>query len=292
MCIICVKNKGVEVPTKDVIANMFDNNPDGAGFAYCVNNTVHIRKGLMSLQAFNSALDAVYRRLGDKVLDTAFIYHFRITTSGGTRPQMCHPFPLSSDTGMLCKTRCVSDVAVAHNGMIDIGIDEGLSDTATYIKRELAPFKTVSDDFWKSDAVRDAIYHRIGSKLAILSSDGEIVTIGKFEEVDELLYSNDSYKPYSRFWGDDYAGTPVQLVKKPKGLMWRLHDNTNIDVAGSFQPLYNTPYRTIYVSPDTRQAYSVTKNACLSYGEVIDWYCFNDSVDDRYLENCTSEVVL
>ena len=34
MCIICVKEKGVKMPTKDCFQTMFNRNSDGAGFAY------------------------------------------------------------------------------------------------------------------------------------------------------------------------------------------------------------------------------------------------------------------
>ena len=42
MCVALVKNKDIDLPSKDVLKVCFKNNPDGAGFAYCRNGRNYI----------------------------------------------------------------------------------------------------------------------------------------------------------------------------------------------------------------------------------------------------------
>ena len=42
MCVICVSNKGVAQPTNEQIIQMFNKNPDGAGYMYARNGLVYI----------------------------------------------------------------------------------------------------------------------------------------------------------------------------------------------------------------------------------------------------------
>lgn len=195
MCIICVKNKGINAPTWEAIENMVSNNPDGNGYAYCHQGKVYIRKGLMTLSAYENSLKSTYEALGDDLIDTPFIYHSRITTHGGTKAGLCHPFVVSNQGKKLTAKKAVTDIAVAHNGTIDIWPDDGLSDTAAYIKRELYPLLRTWPTAYKNKDIQTMIRNRIRSKLAILDDSGAIVTIGQFKTDTEtgLIYSNDSY---------------------------------------------------------------------------------------------------
>ena len=61
MCIICVKEKGVKLPTKDCFQTMFNRNSDGAGFAYVnADGKTVVKKGFMTfirlLRAFLKVL--------------------------------------------------------------------------------------------------------------------------------------------------------------------------------------------------------------------------------------------
>ena len=298
MCIICVKNKGVKAPTAEVIENMFYANPNGAGFAYVKNNRVIIHKGLMTIEAFNTALEKVYKLLGNQVQNTPFIYHFRITTSGGTKPQLTHPFPLTNKKSKLLKLQQSCDVAVAHNGIIDINIEKGLSDTATYIKNELAPYKSLKSDFYKSEVIQDAIEHRIDSKLAILSQDGSIITIGNFTEEDGLLFSNTSYYGYKSLYTDWYADDDTRkitirtAVKKLTGIYAELLPDYVIETDCCTAPLYNTKQRKYYIDEATMTAYEKDGNHWYGCGTVIDYYhMYSDDFITSILD-CTKEVVL
>ena len=298
MCIICVKNKGINAPTTETIRNMFDANPNGAGFAYVRNNRVIIHKGLMTFEAFNEALNKVYKVLGNQVRNTAFIYHFRITTSGGTKPQLTHPFPLSNKKSKLLKLQQSCDIAVAHNGIIDINIEKGLSDTATFIKNELSAYKTIKSDFYKSEVVQDAIYHRIDSKLAILSSDGSIVTIGNFEEDENgLLFSNDSYRvSWFSLWDDYYYYTPKKNskkpIKKPTGMLLELLNDFALETDAIIEPLYGSKYRDYYIDDKTMTVYEKDNDKWYDCGTVIDYYNIYSDDFITSIYDCTREVIV
>ena len=87
MCIIIYKPKGTEMPSEDVLLTCFENNPHGAGVSYSAKDGVVFVKGLMTYKAFKSTIDSISNKNSRDI-----VMHFRITTSGGTRPDMCHPF--------------------------------------------------------------------------------------------------------------------------------------------------------------------------------------------------------
>lgn len=212
MCIAIAKPMGVDIPTDDILTNCFNNNPDGAGFAFNHNNEVVIRKGYMKLKDF---LDAFHKY--DKKFDfknRGVLIHTRITTHGGTNPQMCHPFPINSDEGALKKIEYVSPYAVVHNGIISLTSSEAtkkkdMSDTAIFVQKYLT--KIAKNKKWFGNkANMELIEELIDSKMAILNGNGKIVMTSGFTEENGVFYSNSSYKEnrykrvYNWDWYDDY----------------------------------------------------------------------------------------
>ena len=122
MCIAIAKPIGVEIPNDDILTNCFNNNPDGAGFAFNHNNEVVIRKGYMKLKDFLDAFHKYDEKFNFK--NRGVLIHTRITTHGGTNPQMCHPFPINSDEGALKKIEYCSPFAIVHNGIISLTSSE------------------------------------------------------------------------------------------------------------------------------------------------------------------------
>ena len=102
MCIIVSKAKKIEMPDGKTLLRCFESNHDGAGVMWAENGAVHIRKGFMEYDDFNSYLNELENRISLK--DTALVMHFRITTHGSTNPSTCHPFPLSRKIKDLKKT--------------------------------------------------------------------------------------------------------------------------------------------------------------------------------------------
>ena len=188
MCVIVAKPAGIKMPTESQIEDMWYTNPDGAGFMYTKNNTVYIRKGFMSLLDFTDALE----RLASKndLTELPLVMHFRITTHGGTRPENCHPFPVTDSVGVLTKLDSKTKLGVAHNGIIPITPRKDISDTMEYILTQLAPLHRAVPNFYANKDLMEMVYNAVHSKLAFLTDKGEIFTVGDFHDKDGILYSN------------------------------------------------------------------------------------------------------
>lgn len=195
MCVIAIKNKGVNMPDEKTLKAMWTNNPHGAGFMYAdYDGKVYIDKGYMDWTAFHERI----KSFGDPetVRDMAVVIHFRIATHGGILPGNTHPFPVSDNVPSLVKLRCACKLAIAHNGIIPIKPRKGISDTMEWTASELAPFSKAHPGWYKDDALMQQIGHRIQSKLAVLDGSGYIAYYGDFiHELDGMIYSNTSYKP-------------------------------------------------------------------------------------------------
>lgn len=183
MCILIVKPAGVKVPSKQIFENCFDNNGDGAGFAYSDGRKIKLHKGFMTLYAFEEALSLC----GDLTRFPA-IFHFRIATHGTVKPENTHPFN-------------VNDRMVAgHNGILRITPKGDMTDSETFFKHVCAPvlekFSIMSTNF--DDVVTSLID---SSKLAFLTDKGQIKMFGKFEKKDGVYYSNGTYESYGYAYG-------------------------------------------------------------------------------------------
>ena len=192
MCIIAAKPAGVPAPDQATLRNMWDGNPDGAGFMYVKDGKVRIEKGFMKWQHFIDAWD----KLG-KTLDLTAapaVLHFRITTHGGTCPANCHPFPITDNVGALQKLKISTDLGVAHNGIIHIVPRKGISDTMEYIATQLAPLKQALPRFYENKHAMRMVKNAIDSRMVFLTGEGKLYTIGDFVEDKGILYSNSSFR--------------------------------------------------------------------------------------------------
>lgn len=209
MCIAIAKLEGQKFPSDAILRNCFDNNPDGAGFAYPVRNGVRIQKGYMTWDAFKAALDRLKQHVD--VDNIPMLLHFRIATHGTVDGAMTHPFPINYDEGALKKTDYVSDYAVIHNGIISMcstGYKSvGLSDTAIFIKDYLTLIATNPKWNYSADNM-NLIEKLIGSKMAVLDKCGHISHTEGFEVFEGNMYSNTTYKEnrktYTKYHSYDY----------------------------------------------------------------------------------------
>lgn len=210
MCVIAVKKKGIAMPSNDSIKAMWEANEDGAGFMYALDGQVHIKKGFMKLTDMTKALLSLEKHLmkkGTNLTDVPMVMHFRITTHGGTSAGNTHPFAITKNEKVLAETDVVTDLGLAHNGIINsvsTTTTPTLSDTMVYITDVLAPLKMINNDFYKSAYGKELMENTIGfSKFAFLDKNGDIELVGDFKHgtkagTTDLLFSNLSHE-YTSF---------------------------------------------------------------------------------------------
>lgn len=193
MCIICVSEKGVRQPSKELMKTMFTMNPDGAGYMVAENGKVRISKGYMT---FNDFWNAIQKEHFTK--DDAVVYHFRISTQAGVKPSMTQPFPYTNNIKNTKVLDCIADLGVAHNGIIrwlSDPNDKVYSDTAHFTAEFLPSFIERPDDF--TEEFLDALNDCTNSRFAFLDGAGRVFYSGYFiEDYKGLMFSNTSYLGY------------------------------------------------------------------------------------------------
>ena len=207
MCIIVAKRKGIELPTKEILKNCFNYNSEGAGIMFNDGNQVFIEKGFMDFNSFYSRLEALDKEFN--LVNSDLALHFRISTSGNVDQGNCHPYPISTETSQLRNLSLVTDIGMAHNGVIRKHIPETrsiLNDTQTFIKNFVYNMYSSNKEFLTVGANIKALEEEAGSKLCFITKDNMYI-IGKFiEETNGILYSNDTYLSYDYGWGyEDYS---------------------------------------------------------------------------------------
>lgn len=203
MCIICAKPAGVAMPSEKIIKNMWEGNDDGAGIMWTSNGKVHIKKGFMKYHEFKRFLGKMKKTYDMK--EIPLVMHFRITTHGGTKPQNCHPFPVTSKIKKLQALEMSTNLGVAHNGTITIDNPPEISDTMAYISKRMVRMRTKNGAFYKSKTLRNKIEKEITSKMCFLDDKGDLYFIGNFTEDEGIYYSNSSYLGWKRYYGYNYG---------------------------------------------------------------------------------------
>lgn len=198
MCIIAIKEKGIQLPDEQVLKTMFKNNPDGAGFMYAKDGRVIIQKGFMSYENLKTELFRV-----SDITDIPLILHFRIATSGKIDGGTTHPFPIERKRNKLKRLYCETDIGVVHNGVIQIKTNKNMSDTMQYIADKLYTYKHLQSDFYRHSCYMKHIESEIRSKMAFLNGKGEIYKIGEFINDNGIIYSNSSYRTRQYIYDPD-----------------------------------------------------------------------------------------
>jgi len=210
MCIIVLKPKGTKMPNEEIINNCWQKNEDGAGYMLVENERVKIRKGFMNLRSFKDSIKS-YGDLTNKTV----VLHFRISTSGGIRPETTHPYPVKSKKKFLSALKFYSSMGMCHNGTINIKHNKKEeNDTMRMV------YKILANDFIKNNletfAIRELIENYIdNSKLVFLKPDESYIIYNesKGEWKDGIWYSNTGYKRKSFtkdlpwwYWKNSNAG--------------------------------------------------------------------------------------
>jgi hypothetical protein len=119
VCVAIYKPKGIQI-TKRYLKNSFDGNKDGAGFAIAKNGELQCFKGFFTFGEFWKAYKGYQ--------SCAAVIHFRFATHGAKDNNNCHPFLVANN-----------NIAVIHNGILDIKTEGTKSDTATFCELVLEP---------------------------------------------------------------------------------------------------------------------------------------------------------
>lgn len=218
MCIIAIKPAHHKMIDESIIETMFQNNPDGSGYMYSYNNKVRIEKGFMTLKELLNSLDNLKKKVN--IEEIPLVLHFRISTSGKVDGATCHPFPVTSDLNALRKTHVITNLGMAHNGVIyDFEEKKSVySDTQLFVNKCVSYLYDMNHKFLHDDRTRNLFEPIINSsRLAFLDRHGNIYRYGEWCEDDGIFYSNEGYIPYTSryyhydssyydnyYYGDDY----------------------------------------------------------------------------------------
>lgn len=210
MCIIVYKEAGTNAKIDyELLENCFDNNPDGAGYAIAYDGKLLLKKGFMAWHDFETSLRKTIKSIPIK--EAGIMFHFRITTHGGTNRENTHPFPIGTET--LTERKYTNlDACVAMNGicLANGGYKSKVSDTMEAVMEIINPMYDIAGAFWKHDSAK-TIFGFLGAKWAILEKDGSITSFGNFHSVGGWTYSNYSYQSYKydRYTGNLKSYTPT-----------------------------------------------------------------------------------
>lgn len=198
MCIMLVKQEGVDLPTEKHLRNCEIRNKDGIGVALLKFQTeeIVIKKDFENIDGF---LAWFYSNV---TKEDNCIVHFRLATHGLVDAGNRHPFPVTKNKELLRQTESICKMVVAHNGVIS-----EYRQHATYSDTQKFIVDILSDEAIKTNlesaSVRKLISNFIGTdRLVVLSSDKKVYLWGTWEKEGELFYSNDGYKDVEvpAFW--------------------------------------------------------------------------------------------
>ena len=175
MCVIIVKNKGIEMPTEAEMRLAYEHNPHGWGF---VSSNGLFAHGMY----FNEFLSLV-RYVG---IEDACIIHFRIATHGSVKVENCHPFRGRVDG---------EPVYFAHNGILPIRARKDMTDSETEFRDTLLPAMRLFG--FGSMMFDQMVARRIHSSKFAFMKDGKIRVYGRWIKEDNgLLWSNLNHRPW------------------------------------------------------------------------------------------------
>ena len=180
MCTLILNPNNAPAISLNSFLNLWDNNPDGAGFAYIHGGKLHIIKEMRSPDALHAKYIAIKRQT-----EHAILLHFRISTQGNVNEANAHPFRVNAQT------------AFAHNGVISAAPrSDSHSDTALLVRDVLQKFP---DNFIHKKGYIEALRYIAGhsNKFALLDVSGKYALINShlFHLHEGTYYSNRGYLP-------------------------------------------------------------------------------------------------
>lgn len=213
MCIVSAFPKGTEKNneyTRNFIKNGFNCNKDGSGYMYKRNGetTITVNKGFFNI---TELLDAITKE--DLQIEDELVVHHRISTAGKVSKENCHPFVVSknhSETAAL--TIKTEKPCLTHNGHFSNlsklqDLDRDFSDTYAFTRYIFTNKEIQRMFFEKDDLFKLLTDNIIGfSKIAVLSSDRDMILYGNFTEDKGYYHSNTGYCDRKQYNYGNYYG--------------------------------------------------------------------------------------
>lgn len=245
MCVIAVSPKDIDIPSDELMSDMFDHNDDGAGIAYVLNNKVYIEKGFMEYRDFQRALAGIEKRLrkaGTSPKDILMAFHFRIGTHGPNSAPLTHPFPVATKSKLFEALDLRTDVAMMHNGVINtVTPKNGASDTVQYVRDIMYPLYLSDPKFFHNKHFQTLMENtNDSSRFVILDKDSDYELIGTWKTSNKapgVFFSNLNHEnsfmnyAYTGYRGTTYGNNRyVYMRELPAGyLRGRDKDNELYD---------------------------------------------------------------
>lgn len=209
MCIAIVKPAGKSI-SDDVLQTCFENNADGAGFAYRTEAGLVVVKGLFKPEDFLAA----YKERNVNEVDA--LIHFRITTRGDDSADNTHPFAIKHG-------------ALIHNGTImSLGHARGQGKSDTRVLAE----------HWNDASLDDMerlfpMFENYvdGTRVAVMGHDGRVIVFNRKQwiEKDGVLYSNRGFEMDVYSYNSYRNPTPMlstyQWPSRPSAMDWDDEDS-------------------------------------------------------------------
>lgn len=172
MCVAVTMEPGT-VLTEEEVVRMGRANGDGVGVSWAENGVVEWYKAI----AYNP--EFILKLINERVSMFRMV-HFRLSTAGGVRSDLCHPFEVGPMAN--CDSHGHAFKVLMHNGhwhrwsdVFDILKGEGLlPDVGPWSDTRLAALMASYDIDWVDT---------VGGKVATMDGDGNIAFWGTWEEL-------------------------------------------------------------------------------------------------------------
>lgn len=166
MCCIIIVPRGREIPSENILKQVYAHNRDGMGFA---SETMYFRT--FDFAAFVEELKKV-------PVNENIIIHFRWATHGSVKLSNCHPF-VGYASG--------KEYYFAHNGVLPIPSKGDKTDSEICFREKVLP---AIRRFGFEGAKKHIDQWRSGSRFAIMMPNGEVELFGNYQYLQGCLYSN------------------------------------------------------------------------------------------------------
>lgn len=196
MCVAVTMEPGTDL-TLDEVVKMDRTNADGVGVAWARNGRVEWFKTTNVDPAEIHGAIRAWR-------DYPRLVHFRLSTAGGTRPDLCHPFEVGPRAK--CDVKGHGAKVMIHNGhwnrwneVKNLLDKEGLlPDDGPWSDSRLAAYLAYTDPEW---------FAALGGRVAVMGGDGGIMRLGDWSDLRPgIKVSNKLWESEHKYKRGGYSG--------------------------------------------------------------------------------------